>query len=191
MNADSEPAAGPATARAGDRRRPVDAVPAGPGVPDPAAMFLDHYLMLVRVAQWLVDDRECAEEIVQDVFAAMHSRWRAFPGPDAALRYLRTAVVNRSRSLLRRRRIIRRFTPDAAVAGAAAEADALAGMERAAVRAAVRGLPRRQREVIVLRYFQGLSVREASRVLGISESAVKSSASRALDSIQAALERSS
>lgn len=161
------------------------------GMPDAAAMFLVHYLDLVRLARLLLDDRETAEEIVQDVFAAMQSRWRKFAENGAALRYLRTAVVNRSRSALRRR--IMRSRHDAAGSmpppAPAAEVTALVRWERARIRDAVAALPRRQREVIVLRYFQNLSVAETAAVLKVSPGAVTSSASRALDAIEKSIAR--
>lgn len=164
---------------------------AGPGVPDAASMFLVHYLDLVRLARLLLDDRETAEDIVQDVFAAMQSRWRKLPDEQAALRYLRTSVVNRSRSALRRRIVQRRhdWRRPARPPVVAAEEAALVRMEHAAIRAAVTALPRRQREVIVLRYFQNLSVAETAAVLKVSPGAVKSSASRALDAIETSLPR--
>lgn len=166
---------------------------AGSGSPDAAAMFLVHYLDLVRLARLLLDDRETAEDIVQDVFAAMQSRWRKLPDESAALRYLRASVVNRSRSALRRRIVQRRhdWQPTVRPPAVAAEEAALARLEHAAIRAAVAALPRRQREVIVLRYFQNLSVAETATVLKVSPGAVKSSASRALDAIETSLPRQS
>lgn len=166
---------------------------AGSDAPDPAAMFLVHYLDLVRLARLLLDDRETAEDIVQDVFAAMQSRWRKLPDESAALRYLRTSVVNRSRSALRRRIVQRRhdWQRPAYPPLVAAEDAALVRIEHAAIRTAVAALPRRQREVIVLRYFQNLSVAEAAAVLKVSPGAVKSSASRALDTIETSLPRQS
>lgn len=169
------------------------AVPTRPGSPDAAAMFLVHYLELVRLAQLLLDHREAAEDVVQDVFAAMQSRWRRLPDDAAALRYLRVSVVNRSRSALRHRMLRRKY--DAAriarPPAPAAEDMALASWEHSRIREAVTDLPRRQREVIVLRYFQNLSVAEVAAVLKISAGAVKSSASRALDAIEKAITRQS
>src|SRR5438309_4849853 len=72
-----------------------------------AALFRTHRLGLVRLAVLLVDDRETAEDVVQDAFAALHRRWGSLTSEDAALGYLRTCVVNGSRSVLRRRRTVR------------------------------------------------------------------------------------
>lgn len=157
--------------------------------PDAASVFLVHYLDLVRLARLLLDDRESAEDVVQDVFAAMQSRWRQFDDQASALRYLRTAVVNRSRSALRQRRLRRQAQHFEDIPIRAAEESALQRLENARVRQAIAVLPRRQREVIVLRYFENLSVAEAAEVLKISPAAVKASASRGLDSIEKALAR--
>src|SRR5437868_6387570 len=79
-----------------------------------AALFSAHRLHLVRLALLLVDDLETAEDVVQDAFAAVHRRWSAIAAPEAALGYLRTSVVNGSRSVLRRRRTVRAHPwPDA------------------------------------------------------------------------------
>lgn len=158
--------------------------------PDAASLFLLHYLELVRLARLLLDDRESAEDVVQDVVAAMQSRWRDFADADSALRYLRTAVVNRSRSALRRRLIRHRAQPVDDTPALGAEESALQRWENARVREAIAALPRRQREVIVLRYFENLTVAAAAEVLRISPAAVKASASRGLDSIEKALARS-
>jgi DNA-directed RNA polymerase specialized sigma24 family protein len=72
-----------------------------------ANLYAAHRLRLVRLAVMLVDDQETAEDVVQDVFAKLHRGWR-LRDPDRALAYLQRAVVNASRSVLRRRRYVRR-----------------------------------------------------------------------------------
>src|SRR5690348_5456025 len=72
-----------------------------------AALYRSHRLPMVRLARLLVDDLETAEDVVQDAFAALHRRWTSVAAPDAAVSYLRTSVVNGSRSVLRRRRTLR------------------------------------------------------------------------------------
>ena len=59
----------------------------------------------------LLRDQGAAEEVVQDAFVAMHGAWRRLRDPDKALAYLRQAVVNRSRSALRRRRTAQKYAP--------------------------------------------------------------------------------
>ena len=154
-----------------------------------AALFRSHRLGMVRLARLLVDDLESAEDVVQDAFSALHRRWGSITTPDAAIGYLRTSVVNGSRSVLRRRRTARAYQwPDASRSpGTGADADVLLNEEHREVLTALRKLPGRQREVIVLRYWAELSEAEIAATLGISVGAVKSSASRGRDTIAAML----
>jgi RNA polymerase sigma-70 factor (sigma-E family) len=152
-----------------------------------ARLFREHRLYLVRLALLLVDDRETAEDVVQDAFAALHRRWHSIATPDAALGYLRTSVVNGARSVLRRRRTARAYRWPAAASVDAADAGPLLAEEHREVLAALRKLPARQREVIVLRYWGELPEAEIAAALGISVGAVKSSASRGRDAIAALL----
>jgi RNA polymerase sigma-70 factor (sigma-E family) len=154
-----------------------------------AALFRSHRLSLVRLARLLVDDLETAEDVVQDAFSALHRRWHAIADQKAALGYLRTSVVNGSRSVLRRRRTARAYVwPDGArLSVDGADSGVLLDEEHLAVLAALRRLPSRQREVIVLRYWADLSEAEIAATLDISVGAVKSSASRGRDAIAALL----
>jgi RNA polymerase sigma-70 factor (sigma-E family) len=152
------------------------------------ALFRAHYAGLVRLAVLLVDDDATAEDVVQDAFARLHRRWGRLRDADAAYGYLRTSVVNGSRSRLRRLRTARGHhepsTPDAP----SPEGDAIVREEYAAVRAALDGLPRRQREVLVLRYFANLGEAEIAATLGVSRGAVKSHASRGIAALTRTLE---
>ena len=152
-------------------------------------LFRTERLHLVRLARLLVDDRETAEDIVQDAFAALHRRWPTLSSPDAAAGYLRTSVVNGSRSALRRRRTVRtnQRADRHAMVVEAADRPVLIAAEHREVVGALLQLPRRQREVIVLRYWAELSEAEIARTLGISAGAVKSSASRGRDALAAVL----
>jgi RNA polymerase sigma-70 factor (sigma-E family) len=166
-----------------------DRVPIAPSV-DIAHLYTTQRLPLVRLATLLVDDVPSAEDVVQDAFMALHKRQHALRSPDAAVGYLRTSVINGCRSALRRRRVRRRH-PDAELpfgglpgmsgsAGPAADDRLLAAEEHERVLAAVRTLPRRQREVLVLRYWSDLSEADIAATLGIAIGTVKSNASRGL-----------
>lgn len=168
-----------------------DAVPATSTLPvgvDVQALYRQHWRGLVRMAVLLVDDLPTAEDVVQEAFLALHRRVSALRDPDAALGYVRAAVVNRSRSTIRRRQVSRKHLhlaePDPAP-GADRPLE-LAEDQRAAL-AAVRGLPRRQQEVLVLRYWSGLSEAEIAAALGVSAGTVKTSASRAMASLRTTL----
>lgn len=152
-----------------------------------ADLFRTERLGLVRLALLLVDDRETAEDVVQDAFAALHRRWHSLVSTDAALPYLRSCVVNGSRSVLRRRRTVRSRWLEPPGTAEAADASTVLAAEHEAVLAALRRLPHRQREVIVLRYWSQLPEAEIAAALGISVGAVKSSASRGRDAIAAML----
>jgi RNA polymerase sigma-70 factor (sigma-E family) len=153
------------------------------------ALFRTQRLSLVRLAMLLVDDKETAEDVVQDAFTALHRRWGSLSNPEAAAAYLRTSVVNGSRSALRRRRTARANPwPDAeSLTVDAADRGPLLAAEHREVLDALKRLPSRQREVIVLRYWSELGEAEIASTLGISVGSVKSSASRGRDAIAAML----
>lgn len=64
-------------------------------------LFLAHHRRLVGLASLLVDDRESAEDVVQEAFAGRYRRWRLLRDPNAAVAYLNRAVVNGGRDQLR------------------------------------------------------------------------------------------
>ncbi len=152
-----------------------------------ANLYAAHRLRLVRLAVMLVDDQETAEDVVQDVFAKLHRGWR-LRDPDRALAYLQRAVVNASRSVLRRRRTVRRHVAPHEPPAGGPEASAILAEEHREVLAALQQLAGRQREVLVLRYWSNLSEAQIADTLGISPGTVKSTASRALDALERILE---
>jgi len=168
---------------------PVPPLPAPWGAGDAVThLYAAHYRSLVRLAALLLRDPGAAEEIVQDAFVAMHGAWRRLSDPDRALAYLRRSVVNRSRSALRRRSVVERHAPGPPPDAASAEHGAMATLERSAVLNALRLLPQRQREVLVLRYYADLSEAEIADAIGISRGTVKSHASRGMAALRTTLE---
>jgi len=149
-----------------------------------AELYAAHRLGLVRLAILLVDDLASAEDVVQDAFTAFASKGARLRDPAAALGYLRVSVVNGSRSALRRRRTAREYTPPRAVEADGPDARAVLSEEHREVLVALDQLPPRQREVLVLRYWSGLGEAEIATALGISRGTVKSTASRALASLE-------
>jgi RNA polymerase sigma-70 factor (sigma-E family) len=147
-------------------------------------LYRTHRMRLVRLALLLVDEPATAEDVVQDAFSGLHRNWGNLRDGAAAVGYLRTAVVNGSRSVLRRRKTARDYTPPHAVNARSAESLAMLTAEHQAVVHALSQLPPRQREVLVLRYYGGLSESEIADAAGISKGTVKSTASRALDALQ-------
>ena len=151
-------------------------------------IYLGEYRSLVRLAVLLLHDVPTAEEVVQEAFIAMHAGWRRLRDTEKALSYLRQAVVNRSRSVLRHRTVVDRNAPKHVPDEPSAEAGAITLLERSAVISALRGLPARQREAIVLRYYADLSEAEIAATMGISKGAVKSHTARGMAALKSVLE---
>jgi RNA polymerase sigma-70 factor (sigma-E family) len=190
----AEPAArlpGPAAARAAAAPVPARDVGAAARDADAAVteLYAAHYRSLVRLAALLLRDQATAEEVVQDSFVAMHSGWRRLRDTDQALGYLRRSVINGSRSVLRHRAVVGRVAvPPPPPDVPSAEQDAMTLLERSAMVAAVDGLPLRQREALVLRFYADMSPAQIASAMGISASAVKAHTARALSSLRSMLE---
>ena len=152
-------------------------------------LYSNHYRSLVRLAGLLVRDEQTAEEVVQDCFIAMHDGWRRLRDEDKALSYLKQAIVNRAKSVLRHRSVMDRNAPKPAPDMPSAEQGAIAQLERTEVIAALRALPDRQRQALVLRYYADLSEAQIAEMMGISKGAVKSHTARGMSSLRAVLEQ--
>jgi RNA polymerase sigma-70 factor (sigma-E family) len=150
------------------------------------ALYQAHYQPLVRLGALVVGDFGTAEEVVQDTFAAMHGDWRLLRDTDKALPYLRRSVVNRSRSVLRHRAAADKCAPKPPDAPRA-EQGTLTLLEGSAVVYALRGLPTRQREAIVLRYYADLPDAGIAKAMGISRGAVKRHTARAISALRTVL----
>lgn len=176
-----------------EARLPAGGAPAPPEPrPTISELYHAHRLNMVRLAVLLVDDRATAEDVVQDAFAALYKRHGEQLGEvDNALAYLRTAVVNAARSVLRRRRTARDYTPPYEADAPSAEERIVLDEEHREVLAALSGLTARRREVLVLRYWGELTEAQIAATLGISRGSVKSIASRALHSLEKILEERS
>lgn len=147
---------------------------------------------MVRVAWLLVRDQQVAEEVVQDALVAVHRRWNHLENHDTAVAYLRVCVVNGARSVLRHRRVERGHLAREAGSATAygrmsepsAEAEAMQHSEHDAMIEALHGLPRRQREVLVLRYYLDLSEAQIADALQIAPGSVKAHAHRGLAALR-------
>jgi RNA polymerase sigma-70 factor (sigma-E family) len=164
------------------------AAAAGTVTPTVTQLYHAHRLSLVRLAILLVDDQATAEDVVQDAFAGLYQRWGRLIDVGKALGYLRTAVVNNARSVLRRRQTARKYVVPYQPDAASAESEAMLAAEHREVLDALNRLAPRQREVLVLRYWSEMSETEIAETLGISRGAVKSTASRAMDALEKLLE---
>lgn len=143
-------------------------------------LFAAHHPHLVRLAMVLTGDRELAADIAQDAFVRLGCRpTRRWPAPGSELAYLRRTVVNLSHGHHRHLRVVRRnpAEPPGLAGDPSVEAIRRDGHDR--VLAAVRQLPARQRECVVLRYFADLNDGEVAESLGISRGSVKTHLHRA------------
>jgi RNA polymerase sigma-70 factor (sigma-E family) len=165
-------------------RGTVVPAPAGPGRPDAeaavTALYEAHALGLVRLAHVMLGDRAGAEDVVQEAFGGLYRRWAHLSDKGKALQYVRSAVLNGSRSALRRRWNDRAGHGAHELPAVSAEAAVLTSEERREVMRALRQLPDRQREILVLRFYLDEPDAEIARLLGIGQSTVRSTTHRAL-----------
>jgi RNA polymerase sigma-70 factor (sigma-E family) len=148
--------------------------------------YQTHYTSLLRLAALLLDDVGSCEDVVQEAFIRVHAARSRVREPEKLLAYLRQTVVNLARSTLRRRLLglLPKPLPDAA----SAEEGAYDALERDALIQALRGLQRRQREVLVLRYYGDLTEAQVAEVLGVSIGSVKAYGSRGIEALRARME---
>jgi RNA polymerase sigma-70 factor (sigma-E family) len=141
-------------------------------------IYQRHALGLTRLAFLMLGDLQMSEDVVQEAFCGLYRAWDRMSDHTHAVGYVRSSVLNGSRSALRRSKRVPR--PVAVPAAASAEAIVLAGEQQRETMAALLRLPPRQREAVVLRYFAELPEQEAAVVMGVSRGTVKSATSRAL-----------
>jgi RNA polymerase sigma-70 factor (sigma-E family) len=142
-------------------------------------LFQAHATGLVRLAMLMLGDQSSAEDVVQDAFLGLYRRWGALRDRDRAVAYVRSSVLNGCRDALRRKS---RKVPAALLEpnAASAEAHVLLAEEHREVLAALRRLPDRQREAVILRHCLGLPEDEVAQVMKVSRGTVKSAAHRGL-----------
>lgn len=153
-----------------------------------SAVFFERYSSLVGLARLLLDRREEAEEVVQEAFARTLEGWDRVRSSGDPYPYVRRAVVNLARSGIRRRVVARRRILEAVPDSVGADVAVLARESHREIIDALASLPQRQRECVVLRYFEECSTAETAEALGISEGAVKTHLHRALGSMEKTLE---
>jgi RNA polymerase sigma-70 factor (sigma-E family) len=154
------------------------------------ALYQTHALSLARLALVMLGDAAAAEDVVQDAFLGLYRRWDRLADPAVAQSYLRTSVLNGCRTALRHqsRRSARIDDADDDVVFSgpvleSAEATVVHGEEHRAVLAAIRRLPARQREALVLRYYLDLTEEQTAAAMQVSRGTVKSATSRAIAAV--------
>ncbi len=193
------------TSHAPAAARPPDGTAAGPSADAAAgpvvsaakaavtALYEAHALGMIRLAHIMLGDRQSAEDVVQEAFCGLYRRWSHLADPGSAVHYVRSAVLNHCRSVLRRRATS--WAPRGLASHPetvrSAESAMLTREERDEIMRAVRRLPPRQREALVLRYYLDLSAEETATTMGISPSSVRSATHRALASLGRVLQEQS
>jgi RNA polymerase sigma factor (sigma-70 family) len=154
------------------------------GMAQPAAAassFDEEFVVLFvhagRVARRILDDAAAAEDIAAETMARALVRWPAVEGASRA--WVAKVAGNLSLDALRKKR------PRIELADVPSEEDD--AVSRMVLRAALVGLPRRQRQVVALRYLAGLDEREVADALGVSSSSVKTHNRRGLAALRVQL----
>lgn len=150
--------------------------------------YRSHYASLLKLAALLLDDTASCEDVVQEAFIRVHAARSRVRDPEKVLAYLRQTVVNLSRSTLRRRLVGMRLAPKPMPDMASAEEGAYELLEKDALLQALKGIQRRQREVLVLRYFSDLTEAQVAQALGISVGSVKAYGSRGIEALRVRME---
>jgi RNA polymerase sigma-70 factor (sigma-E family) len=146
-----------------------------------------HWVGLVRLAGLLLGSTDAAEEVVQDAYVAIFRRINRFADAGDAYGYLRTSVVNGCRSVHRHRAVVNRKPVLDDATPTQPDEVALRHESDEQMMAAIRTLPQRQQEVLVLRYYADASEAEIADTLGISRGAVKSHAHRGVHALRVQL----
>jgi RNA polymerase sigma factor (sigma-70 family) len=168
----------------------------GDGASEPTAselvdvLFRRHYAGLLRLGVVMLGSREAAEDAVQDAFMSLHRHGRTLRDREAAEAYLRSAVLNRCRSWVRRQVTQRAPRPLMLVRDhEKSPEDTTVGRDEVeSLVTVMRTLARRQREVLACRYVLELSVAETAQLLQISDGSVKAHTHRGLQVLQQRIE---
>ena len=147
-------------------------------------LYDEKYLSLVRAARFLLHDVRDAEEVVQDAYLSLYDAWPRLRDPGAASRYLTSTVLNRSRSRVRRITTRLRVVVPGPVEPASVAELVEGAQEHLSVVTALRSLPRRQQECLVLRFYLDLGEEAIADATGISRGSVKTHIHRGLRAIE-------
>jgi RNA polymerase sigma-70 factor (sigma-E family) len=142
---------------------------------------------VLKFAAVLTGDRGLAEDVVQEVLIRASTRWQAIAGLDKPEAYIRKMIVNEYLSWRRRSWRLVLSGTGAELRGRPAPDHAAGYAERDAIWAELAKLPPRQRAVLVLRYYEGLTDPEIADVLGCRPGTVRGYACRALAALRVEL----
>lgn len=151
------------------------------------ALFEEHGSSLVRMVRLFVDDRNAAEDLVQEAFIRLARSAHRIKDPAKAPAYLRSIVLNLARDHNRRGLVSLRHHLPADDLRASVEDEIVIAEDQQRVIDALRDLPHRQRDCLVLRYYDELGIDDIATTLGISPNSVKTHLKRGLRSLEASL----
>lgn len=151
-----------------------------------AALYLEHSATLLRTAQRLLDSHHLAEEAVHEAFVRF-DRASQHQKIDSDIAFLRTVVKNVAKSMLRRKLVADRIRPEYPRYEPGPEEQFVRHDQADLVRNACAALPDKQREVLRLRYWDGLSESQIAEHLSISNGSVKTHASRGRQTLKESL----
>ncbi|CAN5454066.1 N/A [soil metagenome] len=154
-------------------------------------LFIDEGASLVRLARLFTDDRNAAEDLVQEAFIRLHRSADRIEHEDKAAAYLRSIVLNLARDHNRRGLMSLRhqeaMLPGGDKAGERPDELVVGDEQRALVLRALRDLPVRQRDCLALRFYSELGEREIAETLGISPNSVKTHVRRGMAALRVVL----
>ena len=147
--------------------------------PDFVTFYRENSLWAARLAYLLTGEAGFAEDLMQEAFVGLYPRFDAVENPRAYVRVSLVHLANRRRARERQRAVAHRLVVSRDVVNDQTDE----------VFDVIATLPARQRAVIVLRYFEGLSELEIGAALGCAPGTVKSLASRAIERLRKEIAR--
>ena len=149
-------------------------------------LFHGQFAAMTRLAAMLGADDP--EDVAQEAFVRLHRRSRTLRDPHAAVAYLRSTVVNLTRSRMRHLSVVRRLAPPPPPDVPSAEHDVVRRESHRELVSALGRLSARHREALVLRYWLDLTEAEMAEAMSVSKGTVKSHVSRGLDALAALMD---
>lgn len=153
-----------------------------------AALFHEHARSLVRLARLFADDRNAAEDLVQEAFLRLRRSFHRIESPDRTAAYLRSIVLNLARDHNRRGLMSLRHRMPEEETRLSAEDRIVMREDQQQVIDALQALPRRQRDCVTLKYYLDLSIPDIAMTLGISVNSVKTHLQRGMAVLEVRLE---
>ena len=147
-------------------------------------LFNEHARSLVRMVRLFVDDRNAAEDMVQEAFLRLLDALPRIRQPERAAAYLRSIVLNLARDHNRRGLVSLRHRLPAEESPASIEDKIVLREDQKQVIDALSNLPRRQRDCLVLKYYTELSVNDIAETLGLSVNTVKTHLFRGMKELE-------